>query len=89
MCQPEDTLDPYLTVTKAIYKELVAVYRSGDSSDIQIGSEAFAVLGFDGHSTGTAGGLFSTQSRFNVCLATVSASKQQVAILHKTFKPFW
>lgn len=89
MCQPDDSLESYLTVTKAIYKFLVTVYKRGDSSDIQIGSEAFAVLGFDGHTSGNAGGLFTTQSRFNVCLATVSASTQQVAILHKTFKPFW
>ena len=88
MCQADEALEPYLTVTKALYKDLVSVYKHADTQEILIGSQAFMILSFDQDANG--GGLFtSAENRYNVCLVTISASKQQIAVIKKTFKPFW
>jgi cilia- and flagella-associated protein 300 len=90
MCQPDATLDGYLDVTKSIYKDLVAVHKQADTGDIVVGSEAYLITAFDSSSSSSSSGtLFSTDSTHNVCIVVISAAKQQVAVLHKTFKSFW
>jgi cilia- and flagella-associated protein 300 len=89
MCQPDASLDGYLDVTKSIYKDLVAVHKQADTGEIVVGSEAYLITAFDSSSSSSSGTLFSTDSTHNVCIVVISAAKQQVAVLHKTFKSFW
>jgi cilia- and flagella-associated protein 300 len=89
MCQPDASLDGYLDVTKSIYKDLVAVHKQADTGEIVVDSEAYLITAFDSSSSSSSGTLFSTDSTHNVCIVVISAAKQQVAVLHKTFKSFW
>ncbi|CAM9443223.1 unnamed protein product, partial [Discosporangium mesarthrocarpum] len=43
MCQPDDSLQRYLEVTKLIYKDLVSVFKNSSTGQIEVGSQAFQV----------------------------------------------
>ncbi|XP_038674504.1 cilia- and flagella-associated protein 300 isoform X1 [Scyliorhinus canicula] len=47
LCQFEDTVDPYLETTKAIYKELVSVQKDPETKDIHVISTVFKVTASD------------------------------------------
>ncbi|XP_078401010.1 cilia- and flagella-associated protein 300 isoform X1 [Cetorhinus maximus] len=47
LCQFEDTIDPYLETTKAVYKELVSVQKDPGTKDIRIISTVFKVTAND------------------------------------------
>ena len=43
VCQYEDEIQPYLDVTKSVYKELVSVQRDAESQKIQVVSPVFQI----------------------------------------------
>ncbi|XP_069615291.1 cilia- and flagella-associated protein 300 isoform X1 [Ranitomeya imitator] len=47
VCQFEDTIDPYLEVTKSIYKELLSVQKDPETKQIEIISSVFKVSAYD------------------------------------------
>ncbi|KAM4047458.1 cilia- and flagella-associated protein 300 [Anomaloglossus baeobatrachus] len=47
VCQFEDTVDPYLQITKSIYKELLSVQKDPETNQITIISSIFKVLAYD------------------------------------------
>ncbi|XP_067841565.1 cilia- and flagella-associated protein 300 isoform X2 [Heptranchias perlo] len=51
LCQFEDTIDPYLETTKAVYKELVSVQKDPDTKGIRVISTVFKVTAYDDYGT--------------------------------------
>ncbi|OWF56688.1 uncharacterized protein C11orf70 homolog [Mizuhopecten yessoensis] len=50
ICQYEDNIDPYLEVTKQVYKELISVQKNSETKDLSIISSVFKVTASnDGH----------------------------------------
>ncbi|XP_075706087.1 cilia- and flagella-associated protein 300 [Rhinoderma darwinii] len=47
VCQFEDTIDPYLEITKSMYKELISVQKNPETKQINIISYVFKVLAHD------------------------------------------
>lgn len=84
MCQPEDNISSYLDITKAIYKDIVSVYK-GQEGRIEVASHAYVIHSLDGEVLR----LFGSESRHHVCLVVVDPIKKQVTVLTKVFKPFW
>jgi Domain of unknown function (DUF4498) len=89
MCQPEDTVAPYLDVAKRVYKDCVCVYRSRDDAPgaITIASQAYLIRSVVWASAGVR--LWSSASAHNVCIVVVSAARGQAVVLHKTHRSFW
>ena len=44
ICQFEDEVTPYFSATQRLYKDLVSVYKDGESGQIKISSHAFQIL---------------------------------------------
>ncbi|XP_071989069.1 cilia- and flagella-associated protein 300 [Engystomops pustulosus] len=47
VCQFEDTIDPYLDITKSMYKELLSVQKDPETQQINIISSVFKVSAYD------------------------------------------
>lgn len=43
VCQYEDEIQPYLDVTKSVYKELISVQKDAESQTIQVVSPVFKI----------------------------------------------
>ncbi len=43
MCQYEDEVQPYLDVTKSVYKELVSVQKDAETQTIRVVSPVFKI----------------------------------------------
>ncbi|XP_078259277.1 cilia- and flagella-associated protein 300 isoform X1 [Rhinoraja longicauda] len=51
LCQFEDTIDPYLEITKAVYKEIVSVQKDPETKGIRVISTVFKVTASDDYGT--------------------------------------
>ncbi|XP_072119557.1 cilia- and flagella-associated protein 300 isoform X1 [Mobula birostris] len=49
LCQFEDTVDPYLETTKAVYKEIVSVQKDPDTKGIHVISTVFKITASGDH----------------------------------------
>lgn len=77
LCQHEDSWEPYLDATKALYKDLVVVTKANDGKTVNAVSTTFSVTGLDG--------LFPNDNPHNVCLVSVDPIRRTVTILMHTF----
>ncbi|EQC30396.1 hypothetical protein SDRG_11971 [Saprolegnia diclina VS20] len=85
MCQSDETIQPYLDITKAIYKALAAV-RKGPQGDVHVYSHVYL---FTDKSTRKGGSLFQKLSPFNACFVAVDPKKQAVQCWYVPYVPFW
>jgi cilia- and flagella-associated protein 300 len=88
LCQADVQIDRYLHLTKAIYKELVTVYRSNNSNstnEILVAGKAFRIRSINGIE------LFPENpiSPYNVCLVILDPLKKHLHVVKNTFKNFW
>lgn len=85
LCQPEDNINKYLSLTKTAYKEVVTVFRNSASNAIQVSGKAFKINKVDGMD------LFpdNPDSPHNVCIAILDPLKKQIVFVKNTFKDFW
>lgn len=85
LCQPEDNINKYLSLTKIAYKEVVTVFRNSNTNAVQVSGKAFRIKNVAGME------LFpdNPTSPHNVCLAIVDPLKKQIVFLKNTFKDFW
>lgn len=72
MCQHDDRLDAYLASTKALYRALVAVYRTKATGDIAISTKAFRI--YDPQ-------LFPSDSRLQRCYVLLERRTRLATIL--------
>lgn len=85
LCQPEDNINKYLSLTKTAYKEIVTVFRNSSTNAVQVSGKAFKIKRVDGVD------LFpdNPTSPHNVCIAVLDPLKKSVTFVKNTFKDFW
>ena len=79
-------IDRYLAITKAVYKELITVYKDSKTESIKVSGRAFLVEEIQGLE------LFKTNqqdSPHNRMIVIVDPVKKVVNILRQSFKSFW
>jgi len=82
MNQYEDKIDPYLALTKALYKDLVSVQKT-KSGTLTIGSLTFLVSDV----VGSSASLFSRPSPHNFCYVTVDPLARRVKLFYSAWYP--
>ncbi|OQR81534.1 hypothetical protein THRCLA_11642 [Thraustotheca clavata] len=86
MCQPDDKLEPYLEITKRIYKALAAVRKLPDAQPpLEVYSYAYLLTC---NAKGNFG-FFPKDSPFNSLIVAVDPKKQSVQCWYCPFVPFW
>ncbi|KAF6256635.1 flagellar/basal body protein [Scenedesmus sp. NREL 46B-D3] len=83
-CQFEDQLQPYLEVTKRLYKALLSVQKSS-SGKVEVTSSVFEV-----QPAPASVQLFPcVGARSNMCLVSVDPLKRLVRVLYHAHVPYW
>lgn len=85
LCQPEDSITKYLSITKAVYKEIVTVFRGSESDAIQVSGRAFKIKNIAGLD------LFpeNPTSPHNTLFVIIDPLKRHMVVVKNTFKSFW
>ncbi|CAK4519528.1 unnamed protein product [Aphanomyces euteiches] len=86
MSQPDDNLEPYLSMTKQVYKALVSVRKEADSKALQVYSPVYI---FTDDDSSNQPQFFPTSSPFNACFLAVDPKKHAVLCWYAPFVPFW
>lgn len=73
MCQADYALQPYLDLTKALYRDVATVYRRSADKEVAIATKAFAL-------TGPA--VFGADDARCVCLLMVEPKKRTATMIH-------
>jgi hypothetical protein len=76
----------YLSITKAIYKELVTVYKDSKTAEVKISGKVFEIENVSGLE------LFqgkSRDSRYNHLYLIVDPMKKTINVMKNTFHNFW
>jgi hypothetical protein len=83
MCQPEVTVDRYLDMTKAFYREVITVYKDSKTAEVKLAGRVYAV-------TRVAGlDLFPhPDNRHNTMYAIVDPLKKQITVVKNNFMPW-
>uniref|UniRef100_A0A383WNR8 Cilia- and flagella-associated protein 300 n=1 Tax=Tetradesmus obliquus TaxID=3088 RepID=A0A383WNR8_TETOB len=85
-CQYEDQLQPYLEVTKRLYKALLSVQKSS-SGQVDVTSSVFEVTAC---SCESGVQLFPcVGARSNMCLVTVDPLRRLLKVLYHAHVPYW
>lgn len=89
LCQAEDFLEPYMEMTRRLYKSLISVKKNAsDPNTIDITSRVYSVeIGEDQQYTKES--LFPHKSPFNSCFAIIDSKKRWITVWHNAFQPFW
>ena len=82
MNQYEDQIEPYLNLTKALYKDLVSVHKTA-AGTLQIGSLTFEISAV----AGSSASLFPRPSTNNFCYVTVDPAARHAKIFYGAFLP--
>jgi hypothetical protein len=77
LCQHEDSWEPYLDATKALYKDLVVVTKANDGKTVNAVSTAYSITRLDN--------LFPNDNPHNVCLVSIDPIRRTVTVLMHTF----
>ena len=85
MCQSDDEVGNYLEMTKSLYRDLVTVYKSSKTGQVEIATEAIAV----GEVTDGGFTVFPRDNKHNVMLVFVDPLKKLTRIVYHPFTPFW
>ncbi len=89
MRQPDTEFSSYIEATKALYKDMVKVYKKANNSDkIEFASLAFQVKSLN-KSKEALFGEGSSESSMNCCLVAVDPWRGHVSIISKLMIPFW
>lgn len=78
--QYEDQIEPYLTMTKALYKDLVAVQKDG-AGQLHVRSIALNVL----EASGSELALFPSASKHNFCYLTIDPLQRHVRYWYSAY----
>jgi hypothetical protein len=76
----------YLSITKAIYKELVTVYKDSKTAEVKISGKVFEIENVSGLE------LFqgkSRDSRYNHLYLIVDPMKKTINVMKNSFHNFW
>jgi hypothetical protein len=78
--QYEDQIEPYLTMTRAMYKDLVAVQKDG-AGRLHVRSIALNVLS----ASGSENALFPSASKHNFCYVTIDPLQRHVRYWYSAY----
>lgn len=80
MSQPDLELQPYLDVTKALYRDLATVYRRAKDNEVAISTVAYEC----------GGGFFFDEERpLQRCFVLVEPKKKTTVVVHSTARGLW
>jgi len=84
LCQPDDRLERYQTLTKGFYRDLLTVYKD-DADNIQVSGKVFKVnavpgLCFYAH---------PDKELVNRFIVYVDPKKKSLVVVKNDYKPFW
>jgi hypothetical protein len=82
MCQYEDVLQPYLEVTRALYRDLLSVRVNKNTQAIEVASSVHRILSLQKAGTSEQTSLFGRDSPFNLCFLSAHPSKRVVHIFY-------
>lgn len=85
LCQPEISIEKYLNITKAVYKELVTVFKDSNTKEVKVSGKAYLVQGIEGIELFPA----NPTSSWNVCILLIDPLKKTVTMLKNTYKKYW
>ena len=92
LCQYENNLQPYLDMTRQMYKSLVTVYKTkSENSKLAVSSAVYEikeVSGKDGESFYPAAS-WKDEHVQTVCYVIIDADKRHVTFLTNKYVPFW
>lgn len=80
MCQPDETWQPYLETTKALYRELVKVHKTAATGDIEVSSVVVMLKGR---------GLVNPASPFSFACLIIDPKLKHATIWRWERKSFW
>ena len=80
MCQPDETWQPYLETTKALYRELVKVHKTAATGDIEVSSIVVMLKGR---------GLVNPASPFSFACLIIDPKLKHATIWRWERKSFW
>lgn len=80
--QYEDQMEPYLNMTKALYKDLVSVHKTA-AGTLAIGSLTYAISEVNGSSAS----LFPRPSPNNFCYVTIDPAARHVKLFYAAYVP--
>jgi len=85
MCQPDDKIDRYLAMTKALYRDALTVYKDANTGSIAVSGRVYQIKNVPGLA------LFSHPDKdiVNLLLVVVDPLKKHLLVLKNDFKPFW
>ncbi|GFR40060.1 hypothetical protein Agub_g599 [Astrephomene gubernaculifera] len=86
-CQFEDKLEPYVEVSKRLYKELVSAQKDPGSGKVGVSSVVYKINAV--HQEAGPVELYPSTSRQNFCYAAVDPARRVVKILYHAFVPYW
>ena len=87
MCQSEESIEPYLEMTKQLYKSLVKVRKVNNElgPKVEVTSNVIAVEA----SPRQMSGLFPKDSSYNLCYLIVDSSMRKVTVWYNAWVSFW
>mmetsp|Transcript_5539 Transcript_5539/g.14396 ORF Transcript_5539/g.14396 Transcript_5539/m.14396 type:complete len:267 (-) Transcript_5539:364-1164(-) len=86
MNQYEDEIDPYLDVTKRIYKEMLSVQKDATTGKVAVASPVFAVTSLD---TEDGWSLFPVASQNSFAFVTMDPARRTCKLWYHAFLPYW
>ncbi|KAG5327726.1 CF300 protein, partial [Pseudoatta argentina] len=76
LCQFEDVIQPYLDITKKIYKDLIRVQKQNTSNDLFVSTLVLEVVAKDG--TGQDYFPFDSSNRQNIAFLLIDANSREI-----------
>lgn len=92
LCQCEDRITRYLDTTKALYKELLTVYKNATTDQPEISGRAFlikSIPGLDLYGDASSIGNTDNSTAENMFIVLVDPSKRQLTVVKKVMISLW
>jgi hypothetical protein len=93
MCQPDERLSSYVSVTKHIYKALASVRKIPLSHELEIYSPVYFIGGPQETSPLSKSidelNFFPKKSPFNACFLAIDPKKHSIQCWYVPYVPFW
>ena len=84
MCQPDVVIDRYLAFTKALYRDVITVYKDSKSGDVKLSGRVYNIRRVTGLNLFTY-----PDSSQNYLYIIVDPLRKQITVLKSDFKPYW
>ena len=83
MCQPDESVEPYLKATKDTYKALLSVKKHAASGQLKVQSVVVAINDIEGMT------LFPRENDHNLCYVIIDPLKRKASFWSNAYVPLW